>query len=346
MARMFSFDPHQYASTFARDGFVHIHQGLSEEYFQILSKQVDEYLQGELMKDFAIGDKQQALYQFPPGGNYQDELKQAVAKLCGVEASTLVLSERHIKAYEAKAIPDPLAHKDRFASEFAVGFAVRVANESTLALYPYDELEVNPFNSSTELRASFRPEWLPEKPLKKARRVDIKDSPRDVILFRGNATWHLRSRPAGTVMLYLKMNTFNCDPLGEDAATADFRKRTTELLAHSDTELGQMIPLLGRRVDYFHRRCNRDWKEVLGVVLWGERHFTIDPDELRALQAVDGQRLVRDVIEAMGPDISTVDRIAKMRTLAARGIVDLLPAKLVAAGTNGTAAKERMLISS
>src|SRR5208282_1868933 len=98
--------------------------------------------------------------------------------------------------------------------------------------------------------------------------------------------------PAGTVMLYLKMNSFNCDPLGEDAATADFRKRSTELLAHSDAELGQMILLLGRRVDYIHSRYNRDWKEVLGVVLWGERHFTIDPDELRALQAVDGRRSV------------------------------------------------------
>ena len=88
-----------------------------------------------------------------------------------------------------------------------------------------------------------------------------------------------------------------------------------------------MVPLLGRRVDYIHRRYNRDWKEVLGVVLWGERHFTIDPDELRALQAVDGRRSVREVIEAMGPGYSPEVRTAKVRALAARGIVDLLPAR-------------------
>ncbi|MBI2804459.1 MAG: hypothetical protein HYX68_05670 [Planctomycetes bacterium] len=345
MARMFSFDPRDYAATFRSEGFVHIPGGLSEEFYQILSRQVDEYLAGELMKDFAIGDKQQALYQFPPNGNYQEDLRQAVAGVCGVEASALVLSERHIKAYEAKAIPDPLAHKDRFASEFSVGFSVRVANESTLSLFPYDELDVNPFNSSTELRASLRPAWLPEKPLQNARRVDIKDSPGDVIMFRGNSIWHLRSRPAGTVMLYLKLNTFNCDPLGEDAATADFRKRTNELLTHSDAELEPMIPLLGRRVDYFHRRYNRDWQEVIGVVLWGERHFTIDAEELRALQAVDGKRSVREMIEAMGPGGAWQERMEKVRALAARGILDLLPARVNSHRSNGTLQEDRLLVS-
>jgi hypothetical protein len=332
MKGMFSFDPQHYAGTFGSEGFVHIPQGLSEDFFQVLSKQVDDYLQGELLKDFAIGDKQQALYQFPLGRNYYGELVEAVAGVCAVEPARLVLSERHIKSYESKAIPDPLAHKDRFASEFAVGFAVRVAPESTLALYPYDERDVNPFNSSTELRASLRPEWLPEKPLKSAQRVDIKDAARDVIIFRGHSMWHLRSKPAGTVMLYLKLNTFNCDPLGEDPATASFRKRTADLLDQPDADLGQMIPLLGRRVDYIQRRYNRDWKEVVGVILWGERHVTIDEEELRALQAIDGRRSVREVIAAMGPGFSWELRAGTVRFLAARGIVDLLPARLSANG--------------
>jgi hypothetical protein len=322
---MFAFQPREYRDTFARDGFVHIHQGLSAEFYRNLAKQVEDYLAGELLADFAIGDKQQALYEFPPGADYHGQLVNAVAGVCGVEAGRLVLSERHIKAYEAKAVPDPLAHKDRFASEFAVGFSVRVAAGSALNLFPDDELAVNPFNSSTELRASLRKESLPEATLQGARRIAIVDAPGDVIIFRGHAMWHLRSRPAGTVMLYLKLNSYNCDPLGEDPESAAVRERTMQLLNHTDAKLADMIPHLGRRVDYIQHRYNRDWREVIGVVLWGQRHFTIDAEELRALQAVDGRRSVREVIEAMGPGTDRQARSAKLRCLAARGVIDLFP---------------------
>lgn len=343
MKPLFNFDPAQYAPAFASQGFVHIPGGLTEEFYQVLVKQVDDYLQGQLLKDFAIGDKQQALYQFPQGRDYYGELVSAVAGVCRADPAALVLSERHIKAYEAKAISDPPAHKDRFASEFAVGFSVRVTEGSTLVLYPHDELDVNAFNSSTELRASLRPEWTPEKTLANATRVEIQDSPRDVIMFRGNSIWHLRAKPAGTVMLYLKLNTFNCDPLGEDPATASFRVRTAELLTRSDEELERLVPLVGRRVDYVHRRYNRNWKEVIGVVLWGERPFSIDDAELRAFQAIDGKRTVRDLIEAMGPGASRPARAAKVRLLAGRGAIDLLPSPVPA---NATLPQDRSVDSS
>jgi hypothetical protein len=325
MTQLFEFDPQQYAPRFAAQDFVHIPHGLTPAYLEVLTRQVDEYLRGELLKDFAIGDKQQALYQFPEGADYHGELVEAVAGVCDVEPSALVLSERHIKAYEAKAIPDPLAHKDRFASEFAVGFSVRVPTGSTLVLYPHDERQVNPFNSSTELRASLRLERLPEKTLSGATRVEIHDAPGDVIVFRGNCIWHLRSRPAGTVMLYLKLNSFNCDPLGEDPTTAKVPQRTAALLERPDGDLEHLIPLLGRRVDYIHRRYNRDWKEVPGVVLWGARHFTLDEDELRALQAIDGRRTVGDLIDVMGSRTTREARTDRIRYLAARGILDLVP---------------------
>lgn len=325
MDSMFAFIPQDYATAFASDGFVHIHQGLAPAFFRALVKQVDAYLAGDLLADFAIGDKQQALYEFPAGAEYHDQLLRAVAGVCGVAAGRLVLSERHIKAYEAKAVPDPLAHKDRFASEFAVGFSVRVPPGSALMLFADDELAVNPFNSSTELRASLRKETLPEATLRDARRVAIVDAPGDVIIFRGHAMWHLRSRPAGTVMLYLKLNTYNCDPLGEDPATAAIRERTIQLLTQPDTALAQMIPQLGRRVDYVQRRYNRDWREVIGVILWGQRHFTIDAAELRALQALDGRRCVREIIDAMGPATDRQANHVKLRCLAERGIIDLFP---------------------
>src|SRR5438067_389013 len=80
-----------------------------------------------------------------------------------------VLSERHIKAYDADARPEPDAHKDRFASEISVGIAIRVQPGSTLVLYPYDEVGVNPFNSSAELYASLSSTEHPRVALRSAR---------------------------------------------------------------------------------------------------------------------------------------------------------------------------------
>src|SRR3954462_8650375 len=120
--RMFTFDPQQHATAYAEKGYVHIPAGLTEEFYAVLARQVDDYLQGELLKNFAIGDKQQALYEFPTGGDFHDELLASVGGVCRLDQARLVLSERHIKASEPKAIPDPLAHKDRFASQVSVGF--------------------------------------------------------------------------------------------------------------------------------------------------------------------------------------------------------------------------------
>jgi hypothetical protein len=325
MTRMFAFDPCRYAPQFARDGFVHIPRGVSEEFYELLARQVEERLNGALLEKFAIGDKQQALYEFPEGADYYAELRTTVAAVCGLTPDSLVLSERHIKTYEPGANPDPPAHKDRFATEIAVGLSVHVTPASRLVLYPYDHLDVNPFNSSTELRASLSACRAPENYLKAARRVEIEDSPGDVLMFRGNKVWHLRANPANTTMLYLKLNSYHCDPLGEDPRTADFRRQTEQLLACPDAELAGVVPVLGRRVDYVQRRYNRDWKEVVGVVLYGERHFTLDEQEFRALRRIDGRRTAAAVLAADGAGGGDMPRFGVIRRLAARGVIDLMP---------------------
>lgn len=325
MEPMFNFDPRSYAATYAAEGYVYVRGGLTPGFLAQVSKQVDAYLKGELMKQFAIGDKQQALYQFPEGQDYHAQLRHAVGAVCGLDAERLVLSERHIKAYDASAAPYPLAHKDRFASEVSVGFSVRVPPGSTLVLYPHDELDVNPFNSSTEYRASLSPETVPEKTLKNGRRVEIQDAPGDVILFRGNAIWHLRERPANTVMLYLKLNSYHCDPLGEDERTPEFRRHTEGILQGPDAALADAVPILGRRVDCVQRRFTRDWREVIGVVLYGEKHFTISETELRALRMMDGRRSVRAILEALAVQGKGAAGCGLVRRLAARGVIDLLP---------------------
>jgi hypothetical protein len=177
-----------------------------------------------------------------------------------------------------------------------------------------------------QLRASLSPDRYPEPALKRGRRIEIKDAARDIIMFRGHKIWHLRANPACTTMLYFKMNALNCDPLGEDRRTEEFRKRTLATAELSDHELQAAVPLIGRRVDYIHRHYNRDWREVPGVVLWGEKHFTIDEDEFRMLRAIDGRQTVGAISAAMNGTTERSAILAKVRRLARRGVVDLVPA--------------------
>lgn len=324
---MFCFDPAKYAEHFAREGYVHIPGGVTEGFYRKMVKQVEENMKTKLMKEFAIGDKQQSMYEFPDDGHdYFNELRRYVGGVTGLKAQDLVVSERHVKAYEADASPTPHAHKDRFASEISVGLSVHVKEGSTLVLYPYDELDTNPFNTSVQLRASLSPDRYPEPRLEKARRIEIKDAQRDVIMFRGHKIWHLRANPALTTMLYFKMNALNCDPLGEDPRTPVLRNSTETAIGLSDDQLEKMVAHVGRRVDYIHRLFNRDWVEVPGVVLWNEKHFSIDEDEFRLLKALDGRRRLGDVVTAVnGTDRATM--LSKVRRLARRGVVDLVAAE-------------------
>jgi hypothetical protein len=322
--KMINFDPAQYSEAFARDGYVHIRQGVTEEFYAKMLNQVEENIRARSMKEFALGSKQQAIYEFPSDGDYVKEFFDAVGKVCGLEPSDLLFSERHIKAYQADAEPAPRAHKDRYASQISVGISVHVQQGSTLVLYPDEMTDVNPFNSTKELWSSLGPDGYPEEALKSMRSVEIQDSPGDMIIFHGNSFWHLRKNAALTTMVYLKLNAFNCDPLGEDPSSEAFRNHTQKSIALDDGQLEQLVPMIGRRVDCFHRHYNRDWKEVLGVVLWNEDQLTIDEQEFSLLQAVDGKRNLKTILPSLNSNGNHGDVFQKVRRLADLGVLDLV----------------------
>ena len=116
MSKMFDFDANKYADAFAEHGYVHIPEGLPSDFHARLVKYVEDSFDKKHLKDFARGDKQQAMFEFLEPEHY-DELRETVAAVCGVDVNSLTLSERHIKEYEPGADPYPLAHKDRFGSE-------------------------------------------------------------------------------------------------------------------------------------------------------------------------------------------------------------------------------------
>jgi hypothetical protein len=322
MSKMFAFDPADYAATFAAKGYVHIPGGLAAEFHRLLVGQVEAVRQANRLKEWAIGDKQQSLYEFPAGHDYRRELCECVGQVTGLDGDSLVISERHIKDYEAGAAPNPVPHKDRYATEVAVGFAVNVSPQSALVFYPFTDVGLNHFNTAAEFRASLSEDKSPERVLMDAPRIEFHDRAGDVFMFHGNSIWHTRTNPAHTTMLYFKMNSFHCDPLGEDPLTPAIRSRTADLLTLPDAELAKTVPVMGRRVDYIHQRFNRQWQQVAGVVLWGEKHLTVDHEELSALRLMDGLRNLGAVLsESAAPDKLAL--LGKLRRLAARGVVDL-----------------------
>ncbi len=320
--RMFNFSPNDYIAEFAQKGYVHIPNGLTKEFYDRLSAQVDNHLEANRLKEWAIGNKQQGLYRFPEGADYYSEFMQAIGTICGLDPKKLTLSERHIKAYEANANPNPLAHKDRYASQISVGLSVTVPPGSRLVLYPKDDVGVNIYNTSARLRASFTEDNTPEKLLKNATKVIIEDSPGDIVIFRGNAVWHLRENPAKTTNLYLKLNAFNCDPLGEDPYTETVRQQTLALLNASDETLKHSVPLLGRRVDYVHRQLSRQWDETTEVVFWGDRTLPVGENEFEALKHLDWNNTVATVIQKMNGK-GELSGIKAIRRLASLGAIDL-----------------------
>src|SRR5664280_965768 len=113
--RVFDFVPAEYQEKYGEQDWVHIRNGITPEFHGYLVHFLETELEAHLLDGFAIkGKKEQALFEFPPGGSCLDEVFDVIAELCGLDRSRMVLSERHIQAYEANAAAEPIAHKDRY----------------------------------------------------------------------------------------------------------------------------------------------------------------------------------------------------------------------------------------
>jgi hypothetical protein len=268
--KIFDFDPNDYVDTYSSQEWVHIREGVSEEFHQVLLQYASDERNKHLLSDWAKGNKEQSLFDFPVDVDYPNELFDTVAQVCGLNRAGMTLSERHIKSYEADAAPEPQAHKDRFPSQVSVGLSIEIPDESTLVLYPEEHRGVNVFNKASDFSASLQPDELPEVVLKTAREVELNDHGRDVVMFAGSSMWHLRRRAARSLNLYLKFNDFGCDPLGEDPRTAELRSRTLSALGSSNGhDLDALTPALSRRFDTMARVYLRNGQELLQAELFG-----------------------------------------------------------------------------
>jgi hypothetical protein len=318
--RMFTFDPQEHRELFERQGWLHVKGGLDPAFLDYLQAFVARARAEDAVEGKGIqGEKDQYLLELPENGRWEEFL-DLVSDLCGLDRETMALSERHIKAYQSDADPRPNAHKDRFASQISVGLSVHVPQGSHLVMYPDDEREPNPYLSGAH-RSSLDPHQVPEVTMAEAREVEIHDEPGDVIFFHGASTWHLRRNAADTVVIYLKVNEFECDPLGEDVTTEARRDTTQQLLDWEDEELEVTTVTLSRRFESVSRDYRRQgWPEMLHANVWGQHPFPVSEFEFALLRQLDSGTKVSALVESDGPDA-----LAAIRRLARRGAVDLLP---------------------
>lgn len=320
--KIFAFDPADYRDAYREHGWVHVPDGMDPEFLayarEFCARRFDEqHVEGRAIG----GTKEQALFEFPAASEFPGEPFDVIAGVAGLHRPGMTLSERHIKAYDADAPPEPVAHKDRFASQVSVGLSLEIPADSTLVLYPETDVSPNPYNVSAQFLKSLEPHEHPDVVLKGAPEVVIADAPGDVVMFPGSAVWHLRRRAANATNLYLKTNDFNSDPLGEDPFTEERGRRTHHALATMNGELGALVPVLSRRLDVVARQRSRDGREVLQAHVWEEAPVVLSPREWDLLHAVDGARTVAEVAAAAG---CNGDGQPALRRLAARGVLELV----------------------
>lgn len=319
--KIFNFDPAGYRDQYEKHGWVHIPGGIDTEFLAYLQDFTAKRFQEQHVEGKAIGGaKEQALFEFPAETEFPGELFDSIATVAGLNREGMTLSERHIKAYDADAPDYPVAHKDRFASQVSVGLSIDIPEHSYLVLYPHTDVSVNPYNVSPQLLQSLEPHEHPEVVLKDAPEIQIDDQPGDVVMFRGSAVWHLRRHAANATNLYLKMNDFNSDPLGEDPATEERQRRTLELAASANGHTPSLVPVLARRLDVVARQQSRDGQEVLQAHVWEEAPVVLSEAEWHLVHSIDGRRSVAELVNGSSPE--PVE--AAVRRLAQRGVIELV----------------------
>lgn len=199
---------------FARDGYCCIEQAVSGAFLDFVRIQAQQRSHESSPYDLP-GKKRQLVFDLADL-DFEAMIRAPLAGLIGVDPGQLTLSERHLNIYLPSAADAPVPHKDRAASEVAVGIPIALNPASYLVLYPQISREPNPYDSAAEWRRNLAPAERPEVCLRDAEPVELRSRPGDLVAFRGSSMLHERMYAAGSTILYFKFNTQGLDPLGED----------------------------------------------------------------------------------------------------------------------------------
>lgn len=323
--RIFDFSPAQFRAAYQHDGFVHIKAGAHPTFLELARQQVARREAAPRLAGQGLaGEKDQFLFELPASFDYEREIFDVLTPLTSLRSEGLTLSERHVKIYSSDAAPFPLPHKDRLSSQVAVGISIDVPAGSHLVLYPYDDREVNPYLATGYLE-SLEPERRPEVTLRGATEVEVHDAPGDVIVFPGSSMWHLRRHSAGTINVYLKLNDFGADPLGEDPSTSTRREQTLAALEGPRGVFEAAIPVLSRTFEEgVHTWSRASWQERRVAHLWGRKPVALSIAQEQLLRTIGDRRPVSQLVHHAG-GMSSEAAEGALRFLAENGVVDLMP---------------------
>lgn len=297
---MFSVDLSSWAPEYQRNGWVHVRGGATTEFVDYVRAHIRATADNDLHGKGIGGAKEQLLLELPPRMDLETELLEPIAGLAGLDPRRLTISERHIKMYTADADPFPRAHKDRFASQVNVGISIDIPEDSHVVIYPETDALPNPLLRAG-LADSLPPDRQPDVVLAGDPGVEIFDRPGDVIAFPGASFWHLRRHCASAVIVYLKLNDFWSDPLGEDPRTEQ-RGLWTARLAADPVAFAEAVPRLGSRFESVTREYARDFGSAwLNANVWDQPPRMITEQELEVIQSIDDTSTVTTLSEKLAP---------------------------------------------
>ena len=328
--KAFDISPEAFAGKFQADGFVHIKNGVAPAFLGFAMEQMAELqaAQNNSLSQWQIKDKkQQFLFEFPKNPEFLPHLLHSVANLAGLRVADMTISERHFKVYAENAAPNPPLHKDRFASQVAVGIPLQVPENSRIILYPNHLRSVNVFDTATALRDHLDEEEPSETGLKDVSPVLLDVQPGDVAIFLGSEIYHERLSAAGAIVLYLKFNAMRLDPLCEDPSTKLQREKSLLLLSEkSDVHLlDSSIEVSPRvqRVSTHHFRL--DWSPITQAHVSGEKEITLSEHDWMLLKGINGRSVVRELFNLLGvPDSDIYAWLSRLRRLGKLGVIDFL----------------------
>jgi hypothetical protein len=143
-------------------------------------------------------------------------------------------------------------------------------------------------------------------------------------MFEGSAIWHVRHNASNARNLYLKLNDFNSDPLGEDPFTAPRREETLKLVQGGNGELVTAKPVLARKFESVTEQYSRLWDHTRVAEVWDSGPVPLEDVDLKVLQKLNGQS-VSGVVEQVSAEGVSADQVqAAIKKLAERGVLDLL----------------------
>lgn len=211
--QVFNYDIGQHKDEYEGTGYINLKRVMSDEFIGYIDgfyrqSQIGQI--GLLPKNSRHDQKSQFKFDFPslePAIQFRD----AISDLTGISAQKAKLAERHLKVYEDTAMDFQYPHKDRCASGITVGLPIKLPADTALYVFPTFDRSENPNET-----AIYLDDGEAEAVYALPGAVRIEQEVGDLIVFAGSTIYHGRIKPAGTAILYCKLNDVGRDPLGED----------------------------------------------------------------------------------------------------------------------------------